>query len=146
MFREWKISKRMDKDTITTNRFDAGYEKGYKEWLKNDIQTVSSRTPRSFHSVTDREDKAVAELQEVKKEAQEVYAKFVKNQDTFEKATQEVERLRRGYNDFDTWIKEKIKRMRYESLEDKRRLGEGFLMMLRYMFQQYKIRGTATKQ
>ena len=29
--------------------------------------------------------------------------------------------------------------MRYESLEDKVSLGEGFLLMLMYMFQQYKI-------
>ena len=67
--------------------------------------------PRSFRSVTDREVKAMAELQEVKKEAQEVYTKFVENQDTLERVTQEVERLRRGYDDFDTWIKEKIERM-----------------------------------
>ena len=52
----------------------------------------------------------MAELQEVKKEVQEVYTKFVENQDTLGKATQEVERLRRGYDDFDTWIKEKIER------------------------------------
>ena len=31
--------------------------------------------------------------------------------------------------------------MRYESLEDKERLGERFLLMLRYMFQQYKTQG-----
>ena len=64
---------------------------------------------------------------------------FVENQDTLEMVTQEAERLRRGYDDFDTRIKEKIQRMRYESLEDKERLGEGFLLMLRYMFQQHKI-------
>ena len=62
MFREWKISKRMDKDAITSDRFVVRYDKGYKEWMKKDIQNVSSRTPRSFHSVTDREAKAVAEL------------------------------------------------------------------------------------
>ena len=67
-----------------------------------------------------------------------MYAKFVENQDTLERVTQEVERMRRGYDDFDNWIKEKIERMRYESLEDKGRLGEGFLLMLRYMFQQHK--------
>ena len=58
--------------------------------------------------MTDREAKVVAELQEVKEEAKEVYAKFVKNKDTLERVTQEVERLRRGYDDFDTWIKKKI--------------------------------------
>ncbi|TMX04714.1 hypothetical protein EJD97_005492, partial [Solanum chilense] len=117
--REWKSAKRMDKDIIAPDRFNAGYNKGYKEWLKKDIQNVSSQTPHSFRIVTDRDAKAVAELQEVKKEAQEVYAKFVENQDTLEKATQQVERLRRGYDDFDTWFKEKIERIRYESLEDK---------------------------
>ena len=67
-----------------------------------------------------------------------MYIKFVENQDTLEKATQEVERLRHGYDDFDTWVKEKIERILYKSLEDKGHLGEGLLMMLRYMFQQYK--------
>ena len=94
MFREWKISKRMDKDTISLDQFNAGYEKGYKEWLKKDIQNISSQTPHNFCSVMDRKLKAVAEIQDVKKEAQEVYAKFVENQDTLEKANQEVERLR----------------------------------------------------
>ena len=102
----------MDKDTIAPDRFNARYDKVYKEWLKKDIQNVSFRIPRSFHSVTDREAKAVAELQEVKKEAQEVCAKFFENQDTLERVTQEVERLRRGYDDFLTWIKEKIERLR----------------------------------
>ena len=81
----------------------------------------------------------MAELQEIKEEAKEVYAKFVENQDALERATQEVERLRRGYDDFDNWIQQKIERMRYGSLEDKGSLGEGFLLMLRYMFQQHKI-------
>ena len=69
IFREWKSAKRMEKDTIARDRFNAGYVKGYKEWIKKDIQNVSSQTPCIFHSVTDREDKGVAELQEVKKEA-----------------------------------------------------------------------------
>ena len=89
--------------------------------------------------MTDRKAKAVAELQEMKEEANEVYAKFVENQDALERETREVERLRKGYDDFDNWIKQKIERMWYESLEDKGRLGEGFLLMLRYMFQQHKI-------
>ncbi|XP_027768042.1 uncharacterized protein LOC114074357 [Solanum pennellii] len=139
MFRELKNAKRMNKDTIAPDRFNAGYDEGYKEWLKKDIQNISFQTPRNFRSVTDREAKAVAELEEIKEEAKEVYAKFVENQDALERATQEVERLRRGYDDFDNWIQQKIERMRYESLEDKGRLGEGFLLMLRYMFQQHKI-------
>ena len=58
-FREWKISKRMDKDTIAPDKFHVGYDKGYKEWLKKDIQNVSSRIPHSFRSVMDREVKVV---------------------------------------------------------------------------------------
>ena len=141
MSREWNSAKRIDKDVIAPDRFNVGYDKGYKEWLKKDIQNISSQTPRSFRNVTDREAKEVAELQEVKKDSQEVYAKFVDNQDTLEKATKEVERLRRGYDDFDTCVKEKNERMRYKSLEDKGRLGEVFILMLRYMFQQYKTQG-----
>ena len=30
MLREWKNAKRMGKDTIATDRFNAGYDKGYK--------------------------------------------------------------------------------------------------------------------
>ena len=134
MFREWKISKRMDKDAITSDRFVVRYDKGYKEWMKKDIQSVFSQTPCSFRNVAYGEAKAVAELQEVKEEAKEVYSKFVENQDTLERMTQELERLRHGYDDFDNWIKKKIERMRYESLEVKGRLSEGFLLMLRYMF------------
>ena len=36
MLREWKNAKRMGKDTIAPDRFNAGYGKGYKEWLKKD--------------------------------------------------------------------------------------------------------------
>ena len=113
----------MDKNTIAPDRFNVVYDKGYKEWLKKDIKNVSSQTPHSFCSITDRESNAVAELQDIKKEAQEVYVRFVENQDTLEKVTQEVKRIRLGYDDFDTWFKEKIDRMRYESLEDKGCLG-----------------------
>ena len=60
------------------------------------------------------------------KKAQEMYVKFIENQDALEKENQEVERLRCGYDDLDTWVKEKIERMRYKILEDKGRLGEGF--------------------
>ncbi|TMX03746.1 hypothetical protein EJD97_014463, partial [Solanum chilense] len=141
MFREWKIAKRMDKYTIAPDRFNVGYDKGYKEWLKKDIKNVSSQTQHRFRSVTNKEANAVAKVQEVKKEAQEVYTKFVENQGTLEKATQEVERLRCGYDDFDTWVKEKIEMMRYESLDDKRRMCEGFLLMLRHIFQQYRTQG-----
>ena len=90
MFRELKNSKRMDKYTIAPDEFNAGYDKSYKEWLEKDIQNVSSQTPWNFHSITYRLAKAVAELQEVKKEAHELYAKFVENQYILERVTKEV--------------------------------------------------------
>ena len=37
----------MDKDIIAPDRFNAGYDKGYKEWMKKDIQNVSSQTQRN---------------------------------------------------------------------------------------------------
>ena len=138
MLREWKNAKRMGKDSIAPDRFNAGCDEGYKTWLKRDIQNISFQIPRSFRSVTDKEAKAEAELRELKKEANEVYTNFVENQDALERATREIERLKQGYEEFDNWIQQKIERMRYESLEDKGRLGEGFLLMLRYMFQQHK--------
>lgn len=75
-----------------------------------------------------------ADQQEEKKEAEEVYANVVENQDTLDRRNQDVERLRCGYDDVDTRIKEEIERMWYESLEDKGCLVEGFWLMLRYMF------------
>ena len=39
MLREWKSVKRMDKDIIAPDRFNAGYDKGYKEWLKKTYKT-----------------------------------------------------------------------------------------------------------
>ena len=74
MLREWKNAKRMGKDFIAPDRFNAGYDKGYKAWLKRDIQNISFQIPRSFRSVTDKEAKVVAELWELKEEANEVYA------------------------------------------------------------------------
>lgn len=86
----------------------------------------------------DREAKEVAELREVKKEDKEIYVKFVDKQEDLHKKNQEMEWLRRGYDNLDTYVKDKIKKMRYEILQDKGRLIERFLLMLRYMYQQYK--------
>jgi len=95
----------LDTTRVTKN----GWKKTYK---------ISPPKPRTtFARVTDKQDKAVVELQEIKKETQ----------DTLENATQEVERLRRGYDDFDTWIKEKIETMQYKSLEDTECKGNEFL-------------------
>ena len=35
--REWKNAKRMGKNAIALDRFNARYDEGYKEWLKKDI-------------------------------------------------------------------------------------------------------------
>ena len=67
-----------------------------------------------------------------------MHAKFVESQGALEKTTQELERLRCDFNDFDSWVKEKIERMQYEDWEEKGRLTEGYLLILRCMFQQYK--------
>ena len=91
MLREWKNAKRMGKDTIAPDRFNAGYDEGYKAWLKRDIQNISFQIPRSFRSVIDKKAKAVAELRELKEEANEVYAKFVENQHALERETRETE-------------------------------------------------------
>ena len=69
MLSEWKNAKRMGKDTIVPNRFNAGCDEGYKAWLKRDIQNISFHIPCSFRSVTHNEAKAVAELRELKEEA-----------------------------------------------------------------------------
>ena len=101
MLREWKNAKRMGKYIIAPDLFNAGYDEGYKAWLKRDIQNISFQIPRSFRSVTDTEAKAEAELRELKEEANEVYAKFVENQDALEKATREIKRQKKGYDEFD---------------------------------------------
>ena len=54
--------------------------------------------------MTDKEAKAQAQLRELKEEANEVYAKFVENQDALERATREIERLKQGYEVFENWI------------------------------------------
>ena len=69
MMRGWKCAKKMDKDTISLDQFNVGYDESYKVWLRDNIQSISSLIPHSFCSVTDQESKAVVELREVKKEA-----------------------------------------------------------------------------
>ena len=78
MLREWKRAKRMKKDTVAPDRFDAGYDEIYKAWLKNNIQSISSPVPNSCRSVEDKGSKAVIELQEVKREAREIMPSLLK--------------------------------------------------------------------
>lgn len=58
-----------------------------------------------------------------------MYTKFIENQDSFKKTTQELERLRCGFG-----VKGKIERMQYEDLEEKERLSKDYLLILRCMF------------
>ena len=62
MFKERKGAKWMDKDTITLDRCNVVYDEKYKKWLKDDIQSISTPTPRSFRSITDKDAKVVVEL------------------------------------------------------------------------------------
>ena len=91
----------MKNDTITPNRFDAGYDETYKVWLKSNIQSMSFPVPKSFHNLEDKEAKSVIELREVKWDTKEMHAKFLENQDTSEKTTRELERLRCSFDEFD---------------------------------------------
>lgn len=61
------------------------------------------------------------ELRDVKWESLKMFVKYIENQDSLEKAAQEVEKLRLGYDEFDSWVKEKIERMRYERWKHKGR-------------------------
>ncbi|KAK4723565.1 hypothetical protein R3W88_026344 [Solanum pinnatisectum] len=88
MLREWKKA----------DRFNTGYDKTYKAWLKDDIQGISFPVPNIYRSVEDKESKTLIELREVKKEAQEMYKKFLRKQEedryALESVTQELESLR----------------------------------------------------
>ena len=59
ILREWKGAKRMKKDTIAADRFDAGYDKTYKVWLKKNIKSISSQVLNSCRGVENKEAKVV---------------------------------------------------------------------------------------
>lgn len=67
-----------------------------------------------------------------------MHVKFLKNQCDIENTTQELERLGCSFDELDLWVKERIEGMKYEDWEEKGRRRESYLLMLRYMFQQYK--------
>ena len=60
------------------------------------------------------------ELREVKRDGQQMHAKFQENQDTLEKTTQELERQKHSFNEFDLQVKEMIEGMQYDDWEEKR--------------------------
>ncbi|KAH0743549.1 hypothetical protein KY290_031542 [Solanum tuberosum] len=77
MLREWKRAMRMKEDTIAADRFNVGYDETYKAWLKGNIQGISFSVPNIYRSVEDKESKALIELREVRKEAQEIHDEFL---------------------------------------------------------------------
>ena len=48
MMRGWKCAKKMDKDTISLDQFNVGYDESYKVWLRDNIQSISSPIPHIF--------------------------------------------------------------------------------------------------
>lgn len=55
----------------------------------------------------DKRAKAVIELREVKRDAQEMHAKFIENQCALENTTQELESLRRSFDELDLWVEDR---------------------------------------
>jgi len=115
MLREWKRAVRMNKDTIAIDRFNAGYDETYKAWLERNIQGISFSVPNIYRSVEDKESKALIELREVRKEAQEMHNEFLRNQEedkyALESVSQELESLRSDLGELNSWIKDKKSRM-----------------------------------
>uniref|UniRef100_M1DUV0 Uncharacterized protein n=1 Tax=Solanum tuberosum TaxID=4113 RepID=M1DUV0_SOLTU len=105
----------MDENTIAADRFNVGYDETYKAWLKDNIQGISFPVPNIYHSVEDKESKALIELREVRKEAQEMHNEFLRNQEedkyALESVSQELESLRSDLGELNSWIKDKKSRM-----------------------------------
>ncbi|KAK4726792.1 hypothetical protein R3W88_031709 [Solanum pinnatisectum] len=139
MLREWKKAVRMDEKTIVVDRFNAGYDQTYKAWLKDDIQGISFPVPNIYCSVEDKESKALIELREVKKEAQEMHNEFLRKQEevryALESVTHELESLRSDLGELNLWIRDKKSGMCLEDWEEKGRRSEGYLLMIQYKLQ-----------
>uniref|UniRef100_M1A8P6 Uncharacterized protein n=1 Tax=Solanum tuberosum TaxID=4113 RepID=M1A8P6_SOLTU len=139
MLREWKRAVRMNKDTIAADRFNAGYDETYKDWLKGNIQGISFSVPNIYRSVEDKESKALIELREVRREAQEMHEEFLRKQEedkyALESVTQELESLRSNLGELNLWIGDKKSGMCLEDWEEKGRRSEGYLVMIQYRLQ-----------
>uniref|UniRef100_M1DQF0 Uncharacterized protein n=1 Tax=Solanum tuberosum TaxID=4113 RepID=M1DQF0_SOLTU len=111
MLREWKRAVRMNKDTIAIDRFNAGYDETYKAWLERNIQGISFSVLNIYRSVEDKESKALIELREVRREAQEMHEEFLRKQEedkyALESVTQELESLRSDLGELNLWIGDK---------------------------------------
>ncbi|KAK4706703.1 hypothetical protein R3W88_033742 [Solanum pinnatisectum] len=130
ILREWKKAVRIDEKTIAVDRFNVGYDQTYKAWLKDDIQGISFPVPNIYRSVEDKESKALIELREVKREAQEMHNEFLQKQEedryALESVTQELESLRSDLE---------CSGMCHEDWEEKGRRSEGYLLMIQYRLQ-----------
>ncbi|KAK4724720.1 hypothetical protein R3W88_027499 [Solanum pinnatisectum] len=129
----------MDEKTIAVDRFNAGYDETFKAWLKDNIQGIFFPIPNIYCSVEDKESKALIELREVKKEAQEMHNEFLQKQEedryALESVTQELESLRSDLGELNLWIGDKKNGMCLEDWEEKGRRSEGYLLMIQYRLQ-----------
>ncbi|KAH0672239.1 hypothetical protein KY284_023326 [Solanum tuberosum] len=139
MLREWERAVRMKEGTIAVDQFNAGYDETYKAWLKRNIQGISFSVPNIYRSVEDKESKALIELGEVKKEAQEMYNEFLRKQEedkyALESVTQELESLRSDLGELNLWIGDKKSGICLENWEEKSHRSEGYLLMIQYKLQ-----------
>uniref|UniRef100_M1DDG7 Uncharacterized protein n=1 Tax=Solanum tuberosum TaxID=4113 RepID=M1DDG7_SOLTU len=132
-------SVRMDEKTIVADRFNAGYDETNKAWLKDNIHGISFPVPNIYRSLEDKESKALIELREVKKEAQEMHNEFLRKQEedkyALESVIQELESLKSDLEELDSWIEDKKSRMLFEEWEEKGRRSDGYLLMIKYRLQ-----------
>ncbi|KAK4738128.1 hypothetical protein R3W88_001825 [Solanum pinnatisectum] len=149
MLRECKKAVRMDEKAITVDWFNAGYDETYKAWLKDNIQGISFPVPNIYRSVEDKESKALIELREVKKEAQEMHNEFLRKQDedkyALESVTQELESLRSDLGELNLCIEDKKNGMCREDWEEKGRWSEGYLLMIQYRLQHLMAQNKRSK-
>ncbi|KAK4721562.1 hypothetical protein R3W88_011795 [Solanum pinnatisectum] len=129
MLREWKKAVRMDEKTIAVDRFNAGYDETYKAWLKDNVQGISFPVSNIYRSVEDKESKALIELREVKKEAQEMYNEFLQKQEEDKYASEA------DLGELNLWIGDKKSGMCLKDWEEKGRRSEGYLLMIQYRLQ-----------
>ncbi|KAK4737130.1 hypothetical protein R3W88_000827 [Solanum pinnatisectum] len=141
MLKEWKQIVQMDYDTIAADRFNARYDETYKAWLKDNLQGISFPVPNIYSSVEGKESKALIELREVKKKAQEMHNKFLRKQEedkySLESVTQELEISRSDLGEVNSWIEGKKGEMWFKDWEEKGRRCYGYLLVIQYRLQHH---------
>ncbi|KAH0712594.1 hypothetical protein KY289_008553 [Solanum tuberosum] len=128
MLKEWKKALRMNKYTIPANWFNVGYDEAYKAWLKDNLKGIFFPVPNIYRSVEDKESKALIELREVKREAQEMHNEFLRKQEedkyALESVNRELESLRSDLGELNLWIGDKKSGMCPENCEEKGRRSD----------------------